>query len=413
MKKKKVITASAVDADYSLEIVPASARKGFWKMFFVMLGFTFFSASMSVGAKLGNGLDFAGFFYACLIGGVILSGYCGLLAYIGSRTGMTMDLLCRRTFGTKGSYLSSFILGFTQIGWFGVGIAMFSIPAAELMGVNEWAITIIAGLLMTATAATGMKALEIVSYISVPLIVVLGVYSMTAAIGDGGGLLTIFAQSSGGITLATGIGYVIGSFVSGGTATPNFIRFSRNSKIAVWTTVIAFFIGNTLMFCFGAVGGAFTGKDDIFYVMIAQGLAIPALIVLGANIWTTNNNALYTGGLAISNISSIRMKITTWISGIIGTLLAIWLYWNFVSWLSILNCALPPIGIIVILNYFKNRRAFDYDAKLQSVNWFNITGVIIGAVVANICSWGIAAINAMVVAAICFFIGEMLKTKKH
>lgn len=38
---------------------------------------------------------------------------------------------------------------------------------------------------------------------------------------------------------------------------------------------------------FGAVGGAFTGADDIFYVMIAQGLAIPALIVLGANIWTT------------------------------------------------------------------------------------------------------------------------------
>ena len=99
-------------------------------------------------------------------------------------------------------------------------------------------------------------------------------------------------------------------FISGGTATPNFIRFAKNSSIAVWTTVIAFFLGNTLMFCFGAVGGAYTGKDDIFYVMIAQGLAIPALIVLGANIWTTNNNALYTGGLAISNISKVRMKLS-------------------------------------------------------------------------------------------------------
>lgn len=92
-----------VDADYSLEAVPESARKGFWNMFFVMLGFTFFSASMSVGAKLGNGLDLSGFFWACLIGGVILSAYCGILAYIGSETGMTMDLLCRRTFGEKGS----------------------------------------------------------------------------------------------------------------------------------------------------------------------------------------------------------------------------------------------------------------------------------------------------------------------
>ena len=400
-----------VDADYSLEAVPASARKGFLNMFFVMLGFTFFSASMSVGAKLGNGLNLSGFIWACIIGGLILSAYCGILAYIGSETGMTMDLLCRRTFGTKGSYLSSLILGFTQIGWFGVGVAMFSIPAAELMGVNPWLLTIVAGLLMTATAATGMKALEVVSYISVPLIVVLGVYSMTTSVSDGGGLNTIFAQSAGGITLFTGIGFVIGSFISGGTATPNFIRFAKNSKIAVWTTVIAFFLGNTLMFCFGAVGGAFTGKDDIFYVMIAQGLAVPALIVLGANIWTTNNNALYTGGLAISNISKVRMKYTTWIAGIVGTALAIWLYWNFVGWLNIINCALPPIGVIVILDYFKNREKFREEFT-SSVNWFNVAGIIFGASVANLLHWGIAAVNAMAVAAVFFFIGEIINKNK-
>ena len=58
-KAAKVV--EKVDADYSLEAVPESARKGFWNMFFVMVGFTFFSASMSVGAKLGNGLDLSGF----------------------------------------------------------------------------------------------------------------------------------------------------------------------------------------------------------------------------------------------------------------------------------------------------------------------------------------------------------------
>lgn len=401
-----------VDADYSLEAVPESARKGFWNMFFVMVGFTFFSASMSVGAKLGNGLDLSGFIWACIIGGVILSAYCGVLAFIGASTGMTMDLLCRRAFGTKGSYLSSFLLGFTQIGWFGVGVAMFSIPAAELLGVNEWVLTIIAGLLMTATAATGMKGLEIVAYISVPLIVILGVYSMITAGVEGGGLAAIFGQSAGKISLFTGVGYVIGSFISGGTATPNFIRFAKNRKVAVWTTVIAFFLGNTLMFCFGAIGGAFTGKEDIFYVMIAQGLAIPALIVLGANIWTTNNNALYTGGLGLANITGKPMKYLTWVAGIIGTALAIWLYWNFVGWLSILNCALPPIGMIVILDYFKNRKKYEGKHTEAVVNWFNVLGIVAAAVVANFLNWGIAAVNAMVVAAIFFFIGEVTHTNK-
>ena len=401
-----------VDADYSLEAVPESARKGFWNMFFVMVGFTFFSASMSVGAKLGNGLDLSGFIWACIIGGVILSAYCGVLAFIGASTGMTMDLLCRRAFGTKGSYLSSFLLGFTQIGWFGVGVAMFSIPAAELLGVNEWVLTIIAGLLMTATAATGMKGLEIVAYISVPLIVILGVYSMITAGVEGGGLAAIFGQSAGKISLFTGVGYVIGSFISGGTATPNFIRFAKNRKVAVWTTVIAFFLGSTLMFCFGAIGGAFTGKEDIFYVMIAQGLAIPALIVLGANIWTTNNNALYTGGLGLANITGKPMKYLTWVAGIIGTALAIWLYYNFCGWLNVLNCALPPIGMIVILDYFKNRSKYEGKHTEAVVNWFNVLGIIAAAAVANFLHWGIAAVNAMVVSAIFFFIGELTGANK-
>ena len=51
VKKKRDV----VDTDYSLGAVPEEARKGFRAMFFVMLGFTFFSASMSVGAKLAMG----------------------------------------------------------------------------------------------------------------------------------------------------------------------------------------------------------------------------------------------------------------------------------------------------------------------------------------------------------------------
>lgn len=101
MSEKTKPQVTAADDDYSMEAVPESARKGFRSMFFVMLGFTFFSAGMSVGAKLGNGLDLNGFTAACVIGGVILSAYCGILAYIGSDTGMSMDLLCRRAFGKK------------------------------------------------------------------------------------------------------------------------------------------------------------------------------------------------------------------------------------------------------------------------------------------------------------------------
>lgn len=418
----KVNNEKTADQDYSLEAVPKTARKGFLAMFFIMLGFTFFSASMWTGVELAQGLDLSGFVWALLIGGLILSAYTGVLGYIGCHTGLSFDLLAHRSFGAKGSYLPSAMISLTQIGWFGVGVAMFAIPAASelnrLMGTDYpwlcYVLVAIAGLCMTGSAYFGIKALEIVSYISVPLIAVLGSYSMITAINEGGSLSAMFAQSSGGLTLFGGVGLVIGSFVSGGTATPNFTRFAKNNKTAVITTVIAFLLGNTLMFFFGGTAGAFAnGANDIFYVMIAQGLALPAFLVLGANIWTTNDNALYTGALGLSNITKVRKRPMVIVSGVIGTITAVWLYNNFCGWLNILNCTLPPIGAIIALDYFLNKKAYSADAaETRQVNWAAIIGVLGGAAVGNLVPWGISAINAMAVGCACYLLGRLIKREK-
>ena len=313
-----------VDVDYTNEVVPSKARKGFLPMFAIMLGFTFFSASMWTGVDLANGLDFKGFMLAVLIGGIILAAYTGALGYIGCKTGLSYDLLSRRAFGKNGSKLPSAMIGLTQIGWFGVGAAMFAIPAAEVLApeskVLPYILVLVVGVCMTASAYFGIKGLEIVSYISVPLIALLGTYAMVTATIQGGGLNAIFNQSTGGLTLFAAVGLVIGSFVSGGTATPNFTRFAKTNKIAVWTTVIAFFLGNTLMFCFGGVAGAFTGSNDIFWVMIELNLGIWAFLVLGANIWTTNDNALYTGALGLANITARQQDATVQVDEWVGAM---------------------------------------------------------------------------------------------
>ena len=418
MSEKTKPQVTAADDDYSMEAVPESARKGFRSMFFVMLGFTFFSASMSVGAKLGNGLDLNGFAAACVIGGVILSAYCGILAYIGSDTGMSMDLLCRRAFGKKGSYLSSLVLGLTQIGWFGVGLAMFAIPVSkELLGGStaaQWGLVILAGVCMTASAYFGIESLTIVSYIAVPSVAILGTIAMVMAVMRGDGtIIDQFAKSSGSLTIIGGAGLVIGSFVSGGTATPNFARFAKNGKSGAITTVVAFFIGNSLMFFFGAVSSIFVGGNDIFEVMVRLNLFYLAVLVLGLNIWTTNDNALYTAGLGLANIFHQRKKPMVLLSGIIGTVASVWLYYNFCGWLNILNCTLPPVGMILVLAYFMNKEDFETDQpKLKTIDWFAVAGVILGAIVANLLHWGIASINGMVVAAVCYCVGQAVNKRK-
>jgi cytosine permease len=198
---------------------------------------------------------------------------------------------------------------------------------------------------------------------------------------------------------------VVGSFVSGGTTTPNFTRFAKGKETAVFTTVVAFLIGNSLMFAFGAVGGAFTGKDDIFYVMMAQGLLLPALVVLGANIWTTNDNALYSGGLSLSNITGIRKRPLVIVSGVIGTAASVYLYNNFVSWLSFLNATLPPIGAIIIFDYFGHPQHYEEGAEAApGVHWGAVAGVIAGALTGNFLHAGIASINAMIVGCFCYLV---------
>lgn len=414
MSAGKENTAAVTDVDYAECSVPAGGRRNIVTMFMIMLGFTFFSASMWVGQELADGLDFGGFMGALVLGGIILGLYTGLLGYVGAKTGFSLDLLAQRAFGVKGSYLPSAMISVTQIGWFGVGIAMFAIPVAnELLGGSskaQWALVIIAGVCMTASAYFGIESLTIVSYIAVPLVAVLGTVAMVMAVRQGDGtIVDQFAVSSGSLTVIQGAGLVVGSFVSGGTATPNFARFAKNGKVGAITTVIAFFIGNSLMFFFGAVSFIFVGGNDIFEVMIRLNLFYLAVIVLGLNIWTTNDNALYSAGLGLANIFHQKKKPMVLISGIVGTVAAVWLYYNFCNWLNVLNCTLPPVGIILVLGYFMHKDAYTDDCKdMRTVDWFAVAGVILGAVVANLLHWGIASINGMVVAAVCYCIGQAL-----
>lgn len=74
----------AGDNNYSLGPVPNTARKGVASLTMVMLGLTFFSASMWTGGSLGTGLSFNDFFLAVLIGNLILGIYTSFLGYIGA-----------------------------------------------------------------------------------------------------------------------------------------------------------------------------------------------------------------------------------------------------------------------------------------------------------------------------------------
>ncbi|GKU83044.1 cytosine permease [Niallia sp. NCCP-28] len=399
------------DKDFALQPIPKDHRRGFLSMFFVMLGFTFFSSSMVAGGTLGKGLGIKEFMMIVLLGNLILGLYAALLGLIGAKTGLTTPMLTSYSFGKKGSYLTSFLLSAIQIGWFGVGVATFALMVNKATGIHLVLLIIISGILMTSTAYWGMTALTILSIIAVPAIAILGSLSIFNATNDVGGFAALMQlEPSEHMSYTLALSICIGSFIGGATLTPDFTRFSKSKKDGFLTTFIAYFIGNSLMFTFGMVGTLALGFADISEVMLAQGLIIPAIIILGLNIWSTNDNSLYTSGLGFSHITKWPKDKIILFNGFIGTVLSLVVYNNFISWLTILGSTIPSIGAIILADYFLLRRKEGYQTnQIKTVNISAIIAWIVGIGAANFLP-GIPPVNA-ILAAILFYSGTVLVDK--
>ncbi|MDX3893970.1 cytosine permease [Pusillimonas sp.] len=385
------------DADFSRRPVPASARRNTLALSAVMLGLTFFSASMWAGGTLGAGLSVDDFLRAVLAGNLILGVYTAALGYIGARTGLSTHLLAHYSFGVKGSWLPSLLLGGTQVGWFGVGVAMFAIPVAKATGWDVHLLIAASGILMTLTVYFGIAGLTALSVVAVPAIAALGSYSVWLAIGQAGGLESLRGGAPAEpMPMEAAIAVVVGSFISAGTLTADFVRFGRSARMAVMVCMAAFFVGNSLMFIFGGAGAAATGQADVSDVMMMQGLIWPAVLVLGLNIWTTNDNALYASGLGFANITGLPSRLLAVFNGLAGTLTALWLYHHFVGWLGFLSAAIPPIGGVIIADYLLRRGRYRH---YPAVDAAVINPAAIAAVAAGLACghWlpGIVPVNAV------------------
>ena len=109
------------------------------------------------------------------------------------------------------------------------------------------------------------------------------------------------------------------------------------------------------------------------------------------------------------------------IAGIIAIVTALWLYDHFVGWLNILNCTLPPIGALIVADYFCHKDYYMSDkVKISAVNWKaiiaevcgSLTGMLFGGYLVSGFKWGIPAIFAMIVALAVYFATGGAKSKE-
>jgi len=400
------------DHDYPLSEVPPGARKGLVSTSLLLFGFTFFTATMFAGGEMGMALDFKTLIWAAIIGNLLLGIYAATLGYIACRSGLNSVLMGRFCFGESGSKLSDFLLGFTQIGWYAWGTATIALVLVTLLELPQnWTIPlmILFGFGFSVTAFVGYKGLELLSRVAVPAMLGLLLWSLWIASRDAGGLEGLLAiQPAETMSWHVAITLVFGTFVSGATQATNWTRFAKNGRTAVFSSLIGFFIGNGLMILVGAYGALVYQQADIIAVMVLQGLSIAAVVMLFLNIWTTQDNTIYNFAAAGCNlVRQDRRGLITLIGAGVGTLLAIGgMYDMLIPFLILLGSIIPPIGGVIMADFFYARRG-RYPklstAVLPRFNWVGLIAYAVGALVAYVSPWvaplvgiGVAALTYVV-----------------
>lgn len=401
---------SQAGEDYPLSAVPFEARKPIWSLAPLLMGFALTSTTLFAGGLVGSAFPFSTMLTIVLIGNLLLGTYCAAMGYIAQRSGLTTVLMSRFSFGNIGSRWVDFVLGFTQIGWYAVTNAFIADALTKQFGLSDGMkvfLTVFFTFAFCVTAYIGYTAMDWLSRLAVPAMLILMAISLIRGFGDAGDLASLqpSQQMGYGVAIAT----VMSTFISGGTQSTNWSRFADTPKNAIWSTFLAFFFINGLLVFTGAFTTLVYGSEDLIAAMAKQGLLLGSLILLILNVWTTQDNTIYAFSVAGTNFFRTTKRHAFVIGGaLFALLLALTgIYENLITYLLLLGTLIPPIGGIIMTDFWlRHRGQFpSLDTALPAFNWAGVIAYVAAALIAyftGTAGIGIGPLNGIITAAILY-----------
>jgi cytosine permease len=408
--KPETIDSAQASEDYPLSAVPLTARKPIWSLAPLLMGFALVSTTLIAGGKIGAAFSFTTLLWIVIIGNAILGAYCAALGYIAYKSGLTTVLMSRFSFGNVGSRWVDFILGFTQIGWYAVTNAFIADALTNLLGLPPnltWVLILIATYGFCITAYIGYAAMDWLSRLAVPAMLVLIAVSLFLGVRDAGDLFAL--QPTQTLSFGSALAIAIGTFISGGTQATNWSRFADSGKNAIWSTLLAFTFINGLLIFTGAFCTLVYGSEDLIQAMAAQGLLVFGLILLILNVWTTQDNTIYAFSVAGTNFFRTTKRHAFVLGG--ATLALVFaltgIYEGLINYLIFLGAVIPPVGGIIMADFWiRHQGQFpSLESRLPAFNWAGIIAYIAASAIAYVSgqsNLGVAPLNGVIVAAVLY-----------
>ncbi|ACB84447.1 purine-cytosine permease family protein [Natranaerobius thermophilus] len=419
--------------DHAVSAVPKEQQRSFTGMFMVYTGVLVCMAVIWTGGELGRGLALNNMILA-ILGGSVITAIIGLLTgIIGGYTRTSTYVILRHSFGRYGSMVAGAAVSGIScgIGWFFIQAWLFS-EVMETISLELWGsvpylfqghISAFWGaILMTLTAIFGFKGLALLSYVTVPLFIVILGGGSVAAITEAGGFSQIAqATPAEPMTIGAAITAIVGSYIAGATISPDIARYAAKPTHGGWAWFWQVLFMQPLLFLAAGLLTLLTPQADVAEAMAHLGIGVGALLIVILGQWTTNDNNLYNGALAFANTIKVKKAVITGILGFVGAILAsltalgVFGADPFMTFLNQLGRFLPPIAGILIADFYilkpylqgkkdpENRYQFGPGTEYACINWVGILSWI-GAGYFSVYLPGIVALNSILLSFIAFII---------
>lgn len=397
---------------HALQSIPQSERKHWVSIALIWIGAIISVSSLMVGGVLVSGLPLKQALLAGFVGYAIVVLFMTFQGVQGADLGRPTVSSASSAFGKSGaSFIISFVIGISVMGWFGVQTSItgsaFSSIMQDWLGVNisfQLSAAIWGGIMLM-TAVYGYKALAYLNYVAVPALLIMAVYGTYSVISNFGMDALLSYTPAAPFSFLQGVAITVGGFAVGGVIAPDYSRYAENRKGAILSSVLGVLPMGVILLSAGALMAITAGSADMTQVVSSLGFPLIGLMILILATWTTNAVNAYSGGIALTSMFHLKddkRPMATAVAGIVGTILAVVGIMNhFIPFLMVLTTGISPIAGVMIADYWIIRKGDPTKWKEEEgVRWTGVISWLIGFAVGYFVHIGSAPVNAIVVAMI-------------
>jgi cytosine permease len=407
-----------MESEYSTTRVPLNQSVAWWRIATINVLFSVSLPTLIAGMDLANQAPRANFLSSILIGSLILMVIAIQTSIVGCRTRLSSYMLARIAFGERGSMLLNVAFAISLIGWFGVNLNLFGDSIQWLLKAQfsyrgpQWPAELAAGVLITGTTLVGLKAINRLSMVIVPVLLVICVVMLVKALAVGSMDSLLDRAPTSGMSFGDAVSAMVGGYIVGAVIMPDTCRFIERPYGAVWTAILTYLVSNSVITVIGGLAALALRRTEILDLMLAMGLGAAAFAVVIGSSWLLNALNLYSAALSLdAAVPRLSRTATTILCGALGTLAAfLKLLDHFLTFLFYLSIVFVPVASVILMDFFWLRRR-DYlegDVAASRLEPRALAAWAVGAVVALLGSMdlirltGIAAIDALLVTALAY-----------